>query len=229
MKTLLKAILCVSVTLVMFTGQLSAQGAKSFKGSVVYTLTYTGNIDAATLAQQPKMITVSILDHKQKMNMSLGPVSIDVISDGDKKESITLIDMMGQKKYYKTAQAEIESEMAEAGAPEIKYSDETKTVAGYTCKKAEYTTKDKEGETNVTVIYYTEDLGSEALNYGTNFQGLKGFPLEYVITQKDIVTTFAATEVKKGKVKDTDFMIPSDYIELTAEEKAQMKAAFKGE
>jgi len=53
--------------------------------------------------------------------------------------------------------------------------------------------------------------------------------LEYVATTADgIITTFTASEVKKGKVKDTDFLIPSDYVELTPEEKQQMMDQMKG-
>lgn len=228
MKTLLKSFFVLGVALITLNTNVHAQTPKSFKGIATFNLAYSGNIDAATAAQQPKLLTISILGNKQKLSMAAGPVTFDVISDGDKKETITLIDMMGQKKYYKSNEAEITEEYSKNGVPVIRYLEETKVIAGYTCKKAEYVAKDEDGNESTTVIYYTEELGSEALNFGTNLQGLKGFPLEYVVTQKEIITTFSASEVKKGKVKDTDFMIPSDYTEFTAEEKEQMKAALSG-
>jgi GLPGLI family protein len=229
MKTLLKSLVILMVVVFAFTSTNQAQTPKPFKGIVTFTISYTGNIDAAALVQQPKIATVSIMGNLQKMELSFGPVTLAEVSNGDKKEVITLLDIMGEKKYYKSDQTEIEADIAEKGTPVIRYIDETKTIAGYVCKKAECITKDADGNDKVSVVYYTEELGGEALNYGSTFNGLKGFPLEYVITQKEIVTTFSASEVKKGKVKDTDFMIPTDYVELTPEEKAQMKAAFNGE
>ncbi|HQP16906.1 MAG TPA: hypothetical protein PLB59_13170 [Bacteroidales bacterium] len=202
---------------------------KTFKGIITYTIAYSGNIDPATAAQQPKTMILSIYENKQKMNLPLGPINIDVITDGDNKTSTTLIDMMGDKKFYKITKEELDKKIAEEPVPAIAYKDETKTIAGYVCKKAEYAVT-KDGETNTTVVYYTEELGNENLNYGGQFHSLKGVPLEYVITTPDgIITTWTASEVKKGKVKETDFLIPDDYVELSAEEKEQMMKMFSGE
>ncbi len=226
MKTFMKSLFVLCFALVAVTFSANAQG---FKGIITYSMSYSGNIDAATAAQQPKLMTVYIMLNKAKMNLALGPVTLDVVTDGDKKESITMIDMMGEKKYFRSNQAEIETEATKNGAPVIRYLDETKVIAGYTCKKAEYVTKDEDDKETVTTVYYCEELGGENANFGGTFHGLKGFPMEYVINQGEIITTFTVTEVKKGKVKETDFLIPADYVELTAEEKAQMKAAFSGQ
>ncbi len=227
MKKIVSSTLVILVLLGAFSINASAQ--KKFKGVINYTIAYSGTIDAATAAQQPKLMVLSIYENLQKMNIPLGPVNIDIITNGDAKTQVTLLDIMGDKKYYKMTSEEIEAKIKEKPAPEIKYSDETKTIAGYVCKKAEYIEKDEDGKVSNAVIYYTEELGGEALNYGGQFNKLKGVPLEYVVTTADgIITTFSATEVKKGKVKDTDFLIPSDYVELTAEEKAQMMKQMGG-
>lgn len=222
------AFLALTAIVVAWSQTVSAQ-AKPFKGIVTYSIAYSGEIDAATMAQQPKTMTISIMENQTKMTLPIGPIQLDVITNGDKKESITLIDMMGQKKYYKTTTAEIDEEMNKNGGPVIRYLDETKTIAGFTCKKAEYVTKNDDDEEVVTTVFYCEELGGELANYGGSFTGLKGFPMEYTVSQSNIVTTFTATEVAKGKVKATDFMVPTDYVELSAEEKEQMKAAFSGE
>lgn len=228
MKTIVKSFLVLSAIVIAWSSNVNAQ-AKPFKGIITYGIAYSGNIDAATAAQQPKLMTVSLLDNKAKMSLPLGPITLDVITDGEKKETITLIDMMGEKKYFKSTTTEIDEETNKNGAPVIRYLEETKTIAGYVCKKAEYVTKDEDGNETVTTVYYNEELGGEALNYGGSFNGLKGFPMEYIINQGEIITTFTVSEVVKGKVKATDFLIPTDYVELTKEEKDQMKAAFSGE
>lgn len=225
-KTISALVIVMTVSLI---AGINSYAQKKFKGIVNYTIAYSGTIDPATAAQQPKAMILSIYENKQKMNIPMGPVNIDIITDGDAKTSTTLLDIMGEKKYYKMTTEEIEKQIAENPAPVITYKEETKTVAGYTCKKAEYS-ETKDDETSTTVVYYTEDLGGELLNYGGQFNKLKGVPLEYVITTPDgIITTFTATEVKKGKVKETDFLIPDDYVELTPEEKQQMINQMKGE
>jgi len=224
-KSISAFVLIMSISLIC---GINSFAQKKFKGIVTYTIAYSGTIDPATAAQQPKAMTLSIYENKQKMNIPLGPVNIDIITDGDAKTSTTLLDIMGEKKYYKMATEEIEKQIAENTAPVINYKDETKTIAGYVCKKAEYV-ETKDDETSTTIVFYTEDLGGELLNYGGQFNKLKGVPLEYVVTTPDgIITTFSATEVKKGKVKETDFYIPSDYVELTPEEKEQMMNQLKG-
>lgn len=227
MKKAISALVIVMAVSLIFG--INSYAQKKFKGIVNYTIAYSGTIDPATAAQQPKTMILSIYENKQKMNIPMGPVNIDIITDGDAKTSTTLLDIMGEKKYYKMTTEEIEKQIAESPEPVITYKDETKTVAGYACKKAEYSVT-KDDETSTTVVYYTEDLGGELLNYGGQFNKLKGVPLEYVITTPDgIITSFTATEVKKGKVKDTDLLIPSDYVELTADEKQQMMNQMKGE
>ncbi len=56
--------------------------------------------------------------------------------------------------------------------PNIEYLDETKTIAGYTCKKA--IMKDESGQLSMTA-YYTEKINNQAEK---KFAGLKGFPLQ---------------------------------------------------
>lgn len=221
----------LSVVLILVFAALSSVNTfaqKKFRGVINYTISYGGTIDAATAAQQPKAMTFYVYDNLTKMNISLGPVNIDVITNGDNKSTTTLLDIMGEKKYYKMTKEEIDGKLAEGTKPTVNYLEETKTIAGYVCKKAEYV-EDNDGEKTTTIVYYSEELGNTDMNFGGQFHYLKGLPMEYVVTTTDgIITTFAATEVKKGKVKDTDFLIPSDYAELTADEKKQMLEQFEG-
>ena len=229
MKNLIKVTLVISAILIAFSSFTYAQKGKPFKGMITYSISYTG-LEPAQAAQQPKIMELYVSGDKSKMVLNLGPASFMVINDGEKTEKITLIDQGAEMKiYFKTTKEEIEKEINEGPKPTIKYLDETKVVAGYTCKKAEYTVKPEDKDTpTVATIWYTEEIGSEKLNYGGEFSGLKGMALEYEMKQGEVTTKFAATEVKKGKVKDTDFFIPADFKELTAEEKQQMIDAMKG-
>jgi hypothetical protein len=227
MKKAISAFVIVMTVSLIFG--INSYAQKKFKGTIIYTIAYSGTIDAATAAQQPKTQTVAIYENKLKTSFNSGGANLDIIMDGDSKTRLVLIDAMGQKMYYKQNTEEIDAEIAEKPEPVITYSDETKTIAGYVCKKAEYVEKEDDKVTT-SVIYYTEDLGGQILNYGDSFNKLKGVALESVTTTPDgIIVTLTATEVKKGKVKDTDFLLPDDYVELSADQKQQIIDQMKGE
>ncbi len=224
MKKIILSTLIIATIFLFAINNSYAQKKKDFKGIITYNITYKGDIDPATLAQQPKEVTIKILDNKQKMEIISGPAVITTIIDGDKKHSVMLFDVMGQKFAVKLEQKDIEEKLEENPKLTINYLDETKTIAGYTCKKAEVITKEEDSEEeNKITVYYSEDIGANAdINYGSQFNGLKGFPLEYVTSTNDMEITFSASKIEKKKIKDTEFLIPSDFKEVTQDELQEM-------
>ena len=101
-----------------------------------------------------------------------------VITDRKKKVTTTLIEAMGRKTGWFTSDAEAEAQrlrqdslrkarrdsLAELGLtftdnkPELIYSDETKKVSGYTCKKVTIKTKGQNGQVTENVIWYNPDF-----------------------------------------------------------------------
>lgn len=220
MKRVLFFILLTAILAVVTTQSASAQ-SKPFKGVITFAFSYSGDIDAATIAQAPKLMTMFVLGNKTKTQMIQGPVTIEVVLDGDAKTKTVLLDIMGQKKYYKQPKEDLDKNIEES-KPEITYTEETKTIAGYVCYKAIAVSRDEDDNETKIIVWYNTELGGEAVNYGDQFHGLKGMPMEYEIESQGIVTKISATEVKKGKVKETDFLIPADYSEMTPEEKQQI-------
>ncbi len=218
-----KTILFISIICFAITSSSFAQKkGKPFNGSIIFSITYSGDIDAATIAQQPKDLTMKILGSKTRTEISYGPASIISISNGESKTSITLIDMMGQKYAMKKKTEDIDKEISEAKY-EIKYNDSTKTIAGFVCKRAIVSIKAKDEETATLIpVWYSDEFGGSEMNYGGQFHGLNGLGLEYEIVTKGIKTVFTVKEVKKGKISDTDFLIPSDFKEISKEEMQKM-------
>jgi GLPGLI family protein len=228
MKTFIKSAFLLCFAFIAMNMVIHAQTAKSFKGILTETLSYSGEVDAATLAQLPKTSTTYIMNNKKKSHVDYGQAVIDVITDGDKKEIIVLFEQMGMKGYIKMDKNELDAAKDDKGKTEIKYLDETKTIAGYSCKKA-LCINAQEETSDTTTVFYTEELGGEALNFGDNqYEGLKGFPMEVQTKQGSIRITATITEVKKGKVKDTDFLIPADFTEVTGEMRNALKSMFTG-
>ncbi|MBR5831358.1 MAG: hypothetical protein IKY79_01945 [Bacteroidales bacterium] len=94
---------------------------------------------------------------------------------------------------------------------------ETKEIAGQKAKKARYHLFNDEGEDKGFEVWYTDEIGPE---YDLILlMGLKGLPLEFVITSEDgSSVTYKATEIKKERLKDAEFLLPAGYAELPEEE-----------
>ena len=216
------SVLIILLSAISIQTTFAQKKAKAFMGEIVMNITYDGTWDPATLAQQPKQTTILMTEKKSKTEILAGGASIATISNANDSSMIILINAMGMKFYVKQTKDKIMESLSDKPEPKIVYTDETKTIAGYVCKKAEYITIDEYDEEVVTIVYYTEEIGHPAMNFGNQFHGLKGFPMEYTTQTDEGKITFSVSSIKAKKIKDTVFLIPSDYDEMTPEMLKQM-------
>ena len=182
----------------------------SFEGVVTYSMT-VDNPQMASM-MQGSSIKVYIKGDQTKTYSDMGMSKTTVITNKKTPgDPVILVEVMGNKYQLKNDKKKDEK------TPEIKYTDETKTVAGYACKKAEVTVTGMDGQTYVSNVYYTTDLPPYAGGYG-QFKGLNGFPLEYNMTQRGMNLSLSATKVEKQSVSDDTFKVPSGYKLMTQEE-----------
>jgi GLPGLI family protein len=211
--------------LVFLIGVQFSNAQKPFTGNITLTLTYDGTWDAATLAQQPKEFTIVMGADKQKSEFLVGGASISTIANSKDSSMVTLINAMGMKFFVKQTKDFILETLEEKPLPKIKYLEETKTIAGFECKKAEYITINEYDEEDVTIVWFTDKIGNPAMNFGGQFHGLNGFPMEYSVETDEGKITTSVSSIKKKKIKDTQFMIPADYEEMSPE---QLRSMFGG-
>jgi hypothetical protein len=102
--------------------------------------------------------------------------------------------------------------------PEISYLDETKEIAGYSCKKARIKTA---STTNPVEVYFTDRINS-IMQINRDWKDFKGFPLQYTLEMEGIVMMMTAISVSSEKIADSLFVIPADYTILTAEQMSKM-------
>ena len=125
-----------------------------------------------------------------------------------------LLDLMGKKIAISTEDVEDANKVE----PTIEYLDETKEIAGYVCKKAIYKIKKEDTDAEFEV-YYTEELPAQA---NTQFKGIEGFPLEYVLEAQGMKTTYSAIEITEEKVNKSLSEIPKGYEQMTLDEFMEM-------
>jgi GLPGLI family protein len=104
---------------------------------------------------------------------------------------------------------------------EVTFSDETKTIEGYNCKKAILT--DEEG--NESVFWYTEEISIS--KRGQNFMNeeIPGMAMQYDMNNNGIKMTMTVSKIEKS-LNDSkslfDMTVPSGYKIMTPEEMKAM-------
>ena len=199
----------------------SFTGSSDFEGKIVYSIDFTGakmppeakNMMAGSTA------TIYIKGDKTRTEMNMGMQNTISLYDGKANTSVTLMEVMGNK--YKIKQ---DNSKKDEKKPDTKMNvtSETKTIAGYKCKKAEVTVTDSKGTSHLANIWFTEEISNHmntSNENGTQFKDIKGMPLEYEMqAQNGMSMKLTATSVNKETVADSKFTVPDGYKETTIEE-----------
>lgn len=210
MKKLIVAFMALAIA-------LPTLAQKKFEGTINFSLEYQDLPAemAAMEAMLPDEMTTMIKGDKTRLEQSLGMgMSQVTISDMKKGSGVLLMNMMGKKMAMEVSKEELEKldkKNARDKKPDFKYVDGEKTIAGYKCKKAMVSI---DGSAALEV-YYTEDLPAAA---SKQYEGLKGFPLEYTISQGPMKIKATATKVSQEKLNSSLFEIPDGYDKMTFEE-----------
>ena len=215
MKTRTNLLLILFLSAFIFAGAQKSD-AKDFTGVIVYNITYGDDVDAQVAAMMPKTMKLFIKGNKTRMEMSMAGGSNITVFDADKKEGFVLVDMMGQKLAMKMSEKDIEEKSGDAPDVDVQITDETKDIAGYTCKKAIVKLKDGSGE---YTVYYTDELGSGAMNWDNPiYKDIDGVMLEFSSDENGMSMTFTAVKVEKKKVSEKDFEIPDGFKVMSMDE-----------
>ena len=233
-----KLLIAVSVMLLTM-GAASAQN--SFRGIVKYQLESTGKVDVKIPAEQ-SIVEVKVYDNQLRLGQTtqngfkvaqaadFSPYISYLAANGIDLETYT-----GDGKFL--IRDEIAKEKLDSGyivdkEPGHYYYenvDETQEMLGYTAHKLIMHRYDEEGNDNPAICWYTTEIGPE---YCLVLGAIKGFPLVY--TQElgeGRAITYTATEIVKGKVKETDMLLPAGYKDASGEEfetfQREMQEAFE--
>ena len=181
----------------------------NFEGEMLFTISYN-DLPAEMKNYEsmlPKDMTITLKGNKSKVEQSQMMGKNVIVTDMDQKNGFVEMDMAGQKLRMNISTEEFEKE--ENVLKNIEYMDESKTIAGYPCKKA--IVKDDGGNVTMT-IFYTEKIKNQAQK---EFVGLKGFPLEYSMSQNNINMVIAANEISPKSVSDNVFQKSDGYQDIT--------------
>lgn len=223
----MKKIVLAAALVLLALGAANAQN--NFRGIVKYSLTSTGKVDVQIPADQATM-ELKVYDNKilSGENTIQNGFKVSVAADFSQAiaylaaNDIELETYTGDGKFLirrEATKAELDSiylEDKEPGHYYYELVDETQQMLGVTAKKMVMHRYDEEGNDNPATCWYTEEIGPE---YCIIMGSMKGFPL--VFTQEGSegrAITYTATEIVKGKVKESDMLLPAGYKDATDEE-----------
>ncbi|OFX45216.1 MAG: hypothetical protein A2046_05210 [Bacteroidetes bacterium GWA2_30_7] len=209
-------VLILSLALIINFNNLSAQKSTDFQGTVTYNVAVEGELDAMTKAQIPTEMTQTYKGNKVRTEQKSSMGSTIIITDNETKITTILLDMMGNKMAITQTKEDADKALQEMPEVKVTNSEETKTIAGYNCKKA--TVEMTGEEKSVLDVYYTNEIIVNNPNSLSFFKDIKGVLLEYTQSAGEIKMKFTAKKVKKAKVKKSIYKIPEGYQQLTQEQ-----------
>ena len=185
------------------------------QGKIIYKINYPSiDLPSDQKAMLPSE-SICYFSNNSCRTESDGFMGMKMVTICTKEEMTMLMDIMGKK----IAMNPRDDKSMKAKTPTISYSEETKKIAGYDCKKAILVFD----EDTKMVVWCAEGITGGG-SWGGNFENLKGAPLEYTADLNGMSMTMTATKVSEEKVSKKKFEIPSDYEFMTPE---QLQRQFK--
>ncbi len=235
----MKKIVCAAAMLLLTVGALSAQN--NFRGIVRYKIESTGKV-AITIKPEQSTAEIKVYDNQILSGQTVQTgFKIATAQDFSPYISYLAANDIELETYTGDGKFLIRDEIAkekldsgyivdkEPGHYYYENVDETQEMLGYTAHKLIMHRYDEEGNDSPAICWYTTEIGPE---YCLVLGAIKGFPLVY--TQElgeGRAITYTATEIVKGKVKETDMLLPAGYKDASGEEfetfQREMQEAFE--
>jgi len=211
------------IIVVLWLGIMNQSVAqRPLKGRIVYNISYPGsNVDLAELQQLPVkavILTKNNLIRTELSGENSGLFQIKV-TDGNSNEVSTMLEIMNEKYVVKKQYEEIQNALKNMPQPELEFTDETKEILGYSCRKVIARTTDMLGVEHESIIYFTNDIPGTAFNFDTPYNEIPGLMLEYEIRVGQLNIRYEAQSIKKRLfVGGRNFYVTRDYQQITYEE-----------
>lgn len=202
------------IAAMFLTASIFAQ--KPFAGRIVFEITAEGTSNPAIAAELAESsMEYIVMGNNYRMNMNQG-IDIITIANGNNKTYTVVLGFPGYGNYYIQKTTEDIQKRESTVKTDYEYTDETRTIAGYNCKKVNVKVTDLEtDEEDTAVMWVTTELGlGDDINF-YDHPGLKGYPLRTEVkTEIDgenvTVCTTAISVTPDKKIKPTMFLLPSD-------------------
>jgi len=194
------------------------------EGTIEYKIVVLDSANPLAKMAPDKMIV------KFKNNLSyadlvagMGLFETSFINDEPGRKLTQMVRMLNKKCAYTADTTAVNKELNQDIQFTVTETNETKVIAGYTCKKA--IAKSKDGKAPDIELFYTDDIKWEQPNWATPFSTIKGVLLQYRIAKYGFYMEFTADKIAPETVDDKLFKLPADYKMIS---KQQLDELYKG-
>lgn len=213
-----------ALTLILLVSSLSQSllAQRPLKGRIIYKISYPGsNVDLAELQELPDRAVVYTKKNQVRTELSgqtAGLYQVK-IADAETKDISTLMEIQKEKYVIKRSFPEIQNALRNMPQPELEFTNDTKVIMGYTCKKAIARVTDMFGVEHESIIYYTTEIPGTAFNFDNPYTEIPGLMLEYEVRVGQLNIRYEAQSLKKRLfVANRRFDVPRDYQSITYDE-----------
>jgi GLPGLI family protein len=168
---------------------------------------------------QGSTLDVFFKEKATRAEMKMGSLmNITTISNETSGDVLMLMSGMIGQNAVKTTTTELDAQNEEKPKYEVNLVDESKTIEGYSCKKAILT--DEEG--NESVFWYTEEINISKKGQSYLNEDVPGFPMQYDLNNNGMKMTMTVASLEKKLDKKSaslfEMTIPEGYKEMTMED-----------
>ncbi len=208
--------------LVFLSLMATAFAQKPFKGRIVYSISYPGStVDLAELQELPDrkvILTKKNMIRAELSGENAGLSQVKIV-EPERNEVRTMLEIMGERYVIVKSFEEIDKTIDEMPQPEIEYTNETKEILGYNCKKAIARVTNEFGIEYESEIFYTEEIQGDYFHFDTPYREIPGLMLEYSMRIGPLNIYYQAQSVnKKLIVRNRNFHVTRDYERVTESE-----------
>lgn len=205
--------LAVVLSLILSLGMTNFAFSQAKEGEVTFTI----DMDSEDLNPMVKFalgnskLTLRFKEEAFRSDFEMSVMEQAMIFNAKEKKGLMLMSFMGSKTAVKLDEDMFADQQAEKDKVEVELLDETKEIAGYTCKKAIVR---PEGQEDVRfTLYYTDEIVPEGSMNPYSYSQIKGMPLQMEIELQGNMVTMVAEEVKLEKQRKDLFLIkvPEGY------------------
>ncbi|GAB2813759.1 hypothetical protein [Ferruginibacter profundus] len=207
------------VRVMRFGGDGETKSVTTFKGNMIKTYTETDMSRTTVLRDNNKKMTTTLME-------MMGKKTGFYTTDEDQQQMAKRMDSMMQSRSQTAASFNNGNQVS---STDIAYADDTKKVAGITCKKAFIIATRKNGTKDSSIVWYAPDFKLQGIastggmaggfgNFGrttalSGLDNLAGFPMQYEMKMnrgRKMIVEVTKINTEK-EIADKEFEIPKDF------------------
>jgi len=175
------------------------------QGEVHYNIEYIKTAGTLSNDLKPKSLIVSFNKDKILFEITIAIAHQGIINIVNPETNIydTYINMLGVRYYYAGKPGEIHPGFSSMEGVELRMTDKTKTICGYTCNNAEATFP--YDRSKIYNLWYTNDIKVRNSNASTPFSEIKGVLMSFYYILGGSELKFEAETVYKKEIPDKAF------------------------